>query len=162
MKRLHRLLFLQQVWTAPIQLIITMILLINQVSVGSSPSCLVCRSSSLQIGASALVGMSLFILITPLQTFFMKVSFPRCASYRRRRNERSADAERLSPPDFFQGSTEVDGERGMTTTKGFSSLYSHCSYQFGHRNGLMVDQSSFKSSCNPWQSSNSLPTRYRF
>lgn len=45
------------IWTAPIQLLITMILLL------------------LQIGPSALVGMSLFVLIAPLQTFFMGLSY---------------------------------------------------------------------------------------
>jgi hypothetical protein len=34
---------------------------------------LMLSTMSAQIGASALIGMSLFILITPLQTFFMKV-----------------------------------------------------------------------------------------
>ncbi|OCF34538.1 hypothetical protein I316_03579 [Kwoniella heveanensis BCC8398] len=46
-----------QVWTAPIQLVITLILLI------------------LQIGPSAIVGFSLFAVLAPLQTWFMKLSF---------------------------------------------------------------------------------------
>ncbi|WVW79673.1 hypothetical protein I302_101642 [Kwoniella bestiolae CBS 10118] len=45
------------IWTAPIQLIITLILLI------------------VQIGPSALVGFSLFVILAPLQTWFMKLSF---------------------------------------------------------------------------------------
>ncbi|ODO00356.1 hypothetical protein I350_06992 [Cryptococcus amylolentus CBS 6273] len=45
------------VWTAPIQLILTLILLI------------------IQIGPSALVGFSLFVILAPLQTWFMKFSF---------------------------------------------------------------------------------------
>nr|XP_019004389.1 uncharacterized protein I203_02506 [Kwoniella mangroviensis CBS 8507]OCF67850.1 hypothetical protein I203_02506 [Kwoniella mangroviensis CBS 8507] len=45
------------IWTAPIQLIITLILLI------------------IQIGPSALVGFSLFVVLAPLQTWFMKLSF---------------------------------------------------------------------------------------
>ena len=45
------------VWTAPIQLSITLALLI------------------VQIGPSALVGFSLFVLLGPLQTWFMKASY---------------------------------------------------------------------------------------
>ncbi|KAL7419852.1 hypothetical protein Q5752_005768 [Cryptotrichosporon argae] len=45
------------IWTAPIQLIVTLILLL------------------VQIGPSALVGFALFILLAPLQTWFMKFSF---------------------------------------------------------------------------------------
>ncbi|EIW69200.1 hypothetical protein TREMEDRAFT_44369 [Tremella mesenterica DSM 1558] len=45
------------IWTAPIQLLVCLILLL------------------VQIGPSALVGFSLFILIAPLQTWFMKMSF---------------------------------------------------------------------------------------
>ncbi|WVQ72250.1 hypothetical protein IAR50_001799 [Cryptococcus sp. DSM 104548] len=45
------------IWTAPIQLILTLILLI------------------IQIGPSALVGFSLFVILAPLQTWFMKLSF---------------------------------------------------------------------------------------
>lgn len=33
------------------------------------------RLRAIQIGPSALVGMSLFVLLTPLQTWFMKLSF---------------------------------------------------------------------------------------
>ncbi|WWC59914.1 uncharacterized protein I303_102476 [Kwoniella dejecticola CBS 10117] len=46
-----------QIWTAPIQLTITLVLLI------------------VQIGPSALVGFSLFVILAPLQTWFMKLSF---------------------------------------------------------------------------------------
>ncbi|WWC87583.1 uncharacterized protein L201_002473 [Kwoniella dendrophila CBS 6074] len=45
------------IWTAPIQLTITLVLLI------------------IQIGPSALVGFSLFVILAPLQTWFMKLSF---------------------------------------------------------------------------------------
>ncbi|WVQ83494.1 hypothetical protein IAT38_005635 [Cryptococcus sp. DSM 104549] len=45
------------IWTAPIQLTLTLVLLI------------------IQIGPSALVGFSLFVVLTPLQTWFMNVSF---------------------------------------------------------------------------------------
>nr|XP_019012361.1 uncharacterized protein I206_03208 [Kwoniella pini CBS 10737]OCF51142.1 hypothetical protein I206_03208 [Kwoniella pini CBS 10737] len=47
----------ESIWTAPIQLTITLVLLI------------------IQIGPSALVGFSLFVLLAPLQTWFMKLSF---------------------------------------------------------------------------------------
>ncbi|KAK8861276.1 hypothetical protein IAR55_002095 [Kwoniella newhampshirensis] len=45
------------IWTAPIQLIVILILLI------------------IQIGPSAIVGFSLFVVIAPLQTWFMKASY---------------------------------------------------------------------------------------
>ncbi|ORY27673.1 P-loop containing nucleoside triphosphate hydrolase protein [Naematelia encephala] len=45
------------IWTAPIQLLVTLILLL------------------VQIGPSALVGFSLFVILAPLQTWFMKISF---------------------------------------------------------------------------------------
>jgi hypothetical protein len=86
-----------------------MILLINQVSWAyDSPSAAAAHLSTMsaQIGASALIGMSLFILITPLQTFFMKVGSSLQISHRLLM---AADAVWYHA-DVFQGPSEFDGE----------------------------------------------------